>query len=68
MNVITHNISTTGAGRQSISIAPDHELPPHAYYLGVQHGEHDGSCECRQCTPQEYDAEVDDGHGGTTLQ
>ena len=66
MNVITHNISTTGAGRLSISIAPDHELPPHAYYLGVQHGEHDGSCKCRQCT--EYDAEMDDGDGDAALQ
>ena len=42
MNVITHSISTTGAGRQSISITPDPAQnsqlplePPHSVRRGV---------------------------------
>lgn len=74
-HVVTHTISLTGAGSSSISIAPGHELPEHAAYLGVLHGLHEGLCECAQCQPRDdYDPEswrddprlVDDGTGGVT--
>ena len=74
MQVVTHTISTTGAGSFNVSIAPGHELPAHAYYYGVLHGLHEGICECEKCAPpDDYDPESwrdrwpdDGGTGGVT--